>query len=218
MRTLAGIVTIALVLAMAGIGWTAPAKTDGVPASLRDVGEYGELVYDAAKVRDWTKTAADLAKLKAAATQLRTDLRTVPDELEPVLAALQAAVTTKDRQGAMRHANRVTLIAANMALPFHDAVPPGVVRLDYLGRELEIWAEAKDAAKLQTTAADLTRTWESVRPAVESRGATALSKEFSGLVTRVRSARSPDEFRKLAYRVLESVDRLEGVFHDPLRP
>jgi hypothetical protein len=214
MRTPARIVTIALVLAMAGAGWTAPAKTDGVPASLRDVGEYGELLYDAAKLRDWSKTAADLAKLKSSAARLRTDLRPGPDELAPVLSALQAAVTAKDRQGAMRHANRVTLIAADMALPFHDAVPPGVIRLDYLGRELEIWAEAKDTAKLHTTAADLTRTWESVRPAVESRGATALSKEFSSLVTRVRSARSPDEFRKLATRVLEAVDRLESVFHD----
>ena len=214
MRTSVRIVTIAIVLALAGIGWTAPARTDGVPPSLRDVGEYGELVYDAAKVRDWTKTAADLAKLKSAATQLQIDLRPGPDELAPVLSALQTAVTAKDRQAAMRHANRVTLIAANMALPFHDAVPPGVVRLDYLGRELEIWAEAKDTTKLQTTAADLTGTWESVRPAVEGRGATALSKEFSGLVARVRSARSPDDFRKLASRVLEAVDRLESVFHD----
>ena len=223
-----GVATIALVLATAGMGLAAPGDPgngvrearsstaanmpDDVPVSLRDVGEHGELVYDAAKVRDWSKTTADLAKLKAAAQRLRMDLRESPDELAEVLAELEAAVTTKDKQATMRQANRVTLTAANMTVPFHPAVPPEVIRLDYLGRELEIWAEAKDASKLHTTAADLTRTWESVRPAVESRGATALSKEFTDLVTRVRSARSPNEFRRLASRVLEAVDRLESVF------
>ena len=223
-----GIATIALVLATAGMGLAAPGEPgngvrearssaatnvpDGVPVSLRDVGEYGELVYDAAKVRDWSKTTADLVKLKAAAQRLRVDLPAAPDELAEILAALEAAVTTKDKQATMRQANRVTLIAANMTVPFHPAVPPDVARLDYLGRELEIWAEAKDAAKLHATAADLTSTWESVRPAVESRGATALSKEFADLVTRIRSARSPNEFRRLASRVLAAVDRLESVF------
>jgi hypothetical protein len=194
---------------------TAAAGTaDSVPISLQDVGEYGELVYDAAKTRDRRKTAADFAKLKSAARQLRLDLPSAPDlsRLGVVLTALETAVARKDRLATMRQANQVTIITANMTDPFHPVVPPDVVRLDYLGRELEIWTEARDAPKLRSTVAELTRTWESVRLAIEARGPTPLSKEFGDLVAQIRSAKSFDDYARLAPRLLEAVDKLEGVF------
>jgi len=178
------------------------------------VGEYGEHIYDAAKVRDWRNTAVGFAKLKSAARQLRLDLPSAPDlpRLRVVLIALETAAARKDRLATMRQANRVTIIAANMTDLFHPVVPADVVRLDYLGRELEIWAEARDAAKLQSTAAELTRTWESVRLALEARGAAPLAKEFGDLVAQVRSAKSFDDYARLTPRLLEAVDQLEGVF------
>ena len=188
--------------------------TDSVPTSLQEVGEQGELAYDAAKARDWRKTAVDFARLKSAALHLRLDLPSAPDlsRLQAVVSALETAAARKDRRATMRQANQVTLIAANMTDPFRPVVPPDVVRLDYLGRELEIWAEARDAAKLQSTAAELTRTWESVRPAIEARGRAPLAKEFGDLVAQVRSAKAFDAYARLAPRLLEAVDQLEGVF------
>jgi hypothetical protein len=50
----------------------AAGPADSVPTSLQDVGEHGEQVYDAAKARDWQKTAVGVAKLKSAARQVRT--------------------------------------------------------------------------------------------------------------------------------------------------
>ena len=192
----------------------AAGTADSVPTSLQDVGEHGEQVYDAAKARDWRKTAVGLAKLRSAARQLRVDLPSAPGlpRLGVVLTALERAGARKDRLATLRQANQVTLIAANMTDPFHPVVPPDVVRLDYLGRELEIWAEARDAAKLQSTAAELTRTWESVRLALEARGAAPLAKEFGDLVAQVRSAKSFDDYARLTPRLLEAVDQLEGVF------
>ena len=188
--------------------------TDRVPTSLQEVGEQGELVYDAAKARDWRKTAVDVAKLKSAARQLRLDLPSAPDlpRLRVVVSALEAAAARKDRLATMRQANQVTLIAANMTAPFHPVLPPDVVRLDYLGRELEIWAEARNVARLQRTAAELTRTWDSVRPVIEARGPPPLSKEFGNLVTQVSSAKLVDDYARLAPRLLEAGDQLEGVF------
>jgi len=188
--------------------------TDSVPTSLQEVGEHGELVYDAAKARDWRKTAVDFARLKSAARQLRLDLPSAPDlsRLRVVVAALETAAARKDRLATMRQANQVTLIAARMTDPFHPVVPSDVVRLDYLGRELEIWAEARDAAKLQSTAAELTRTWKALRPTIESRGPAALAKEFGDLVAQVSSAKLVDDYARLAPRLLEAVDQLEGVF------
>ena len=187
---------------------------DSVPTSLQDVGELGEQVYDAAKARDWRKTAVGVAKLKSAARQVRLDLPSAPDlpRLRVVVTALETAAARKDRLATMRQANQVTLIAAKMTDPFHPVVPPDVVRLDYLGRELEIWAEARDAARLQSTAAELTRTWDSVRLAIEARGPAPLSKDFGDLVAQVRSAKSFDDYARLAPRLLEAVDQLEGVF------
>ena len=192
----------------------AAGTTDSVPTSLQDVGELGEQVYDAAKARDWRKTAVGVAKLKSAARQFRLDLPSAPDltRLRVVVTALETAAARKDRLATMRQANQVTLIAAKMTDPFHPVVPPDVVRLDYLGRELEIWAEARDAARLQSTAAELTRTWDSVRLAIEARGPTPLSKDFGDLVAQVRSAKSFDDYARLAPRLLEAVDQLEGVF------
>ena len=37
--------------------------TDSVPTSLQEVGERGELVYDAAKARDWRKTAVGFFRI-----------------------------------------------------------------------------------------------------------------------------------------------------------
>jgi hypothetical protein len=188
--------------------------TDRIPTSLLEVGEQGELVYDAAKARDWRKTAVDFARLKSAARQLRLDLPSAPDlpRLRAVVSARETAAARKDRRATMRQANQVTLIAASMTDPFHPVVPPDVVRLDYLGRELEIWAEARDAVRLQSTAAELTRTWESVRPAIEARGPAPLSKQFGDLVAQVRAATAFGEYARLAPRLLETVDHLEGVF------
>ena len=64
--------------------------------------------------------------------------------------------------------------------------------LDYYGRELEIWSATENIAKLKTTASEMRRTWDAVRPSILSRGGTAPQK-FDALVARVEAAKSPSD-------------------------
>jgi hypothetical protein len=98
-----------------------------------------------------------------------------------------------------------------MTAAYKVIVPIEVVMLDYYGRELEIWVEAKDAGKLQATASEMRKTWNAVRPSIEAKN-PAVAKKFEGLVAQVEAAKAPADYAKVAKPVLDEVDNLEKVF------
>jgi hypothetical protein len=190
------------------------AKTESVPTSLSNAGEYGENVYDYAKVNEWKNADVKLAALKDAVKNVRAEVKNqskAVDRLDSNVAALDRAVTAKDRPAAMREANQVTLDVANMTTAYKLSVPVEVTRLDYYGRELEVWAQAQDANKLQATAREMRRTWDSLRPSVEAHKATE-AKKFAALVAQVESAKTPADYARVATPVLNEVDNLEKLF------
>ena len=187
----------------------------GVPTSLANAGEYGENVYDFAKANDWKNAGVKLAALRDALKQVRTDAKNqsgAVDGLDGNVATLDRAVTAKDRQAAMREANQVTLDVADMTAPYKLSVPVEVTKLDYYGRELEVWAQAQDANKLQATAREMRRTWDSLKPSIEAHSVTE-AKTFDALVMRVESAKTPTGYARAATLVLNEVDNLEKLFH-----
>src|SRR5882762_7223256 len=186
----------------------------GAPPSLANAGEYGENVYDYAKVSDWKNSNVKLVALKDAVKNVRAEVSNkgaAVDRLDGYVAALDRAVTARDRQSAMREANQVTLDVADMTAAYKLSVPVEVTRLDYYGRELEVWAEAQDASKLRATAREMEKTWNSLRPSVAAYDATE-AKKFDALVAQVKSARTPADYAGVATPVLDQVDKLEGVF------
>ncbi len=189
---------------------------DKVPASLSKVGEYGETLYDMAKANDWPKAPANLTSLKDAAKRLRADLKNDSKaelaQLDSKIAALTKAVTTKNHQAAMRDANEVTLMDAKITMQFEPKIPVEVTLLDYYGRELEIWSATENIAKLKTTASEMRRTWNAVRPSILSRGGTAQAQKFDALVARVEAAKSSSDYGRLATPMLNEVDNLDKVF------
>jgi hypothetical protein len=188
---------------------------ESVPQSLSNAGEYGENVYDYAKANDWKNAGVKLAALRDAVKHVRTDGKNesaAVDRLDVNVAALDRAVTARDRQPAMREANQVTLDVADMSTAYRLSLPVEVTRLDYYGRELEVWAQAKDANKLQATAREMRQTWESLRPSVEAHSATE-AKKFDALVAQVESAKTPADYARMATPVLDEVDNLEKLFH-----
>lgn len=186
---------------------------DRIPVSLNQVGEYGESIYDAAKVQNWTKTTTELKKLQDAAKQLSTEVKDRDTtDLNRSIVALEQTITAKARQAAMQNANQVTLITAKMTAEYKPKVPIEVTLLDYYGRELEIWAEARDTAKLKTTALEIERTWNSVRSSIQQRGGTGQVEKFDTLVAKVKMAKSPTDYGSLATPILDEVDNLEKVF------
>lgn len=187
-----------------------------VPTSVSQVGETGENIYDAAKANNWTQATAKLNSLKDAAKRLDTESKISEnpneDQLDTVIAELGKAVPANNRLAAMRAANEVTRLAANLSASFNLQVPVSVNLLDYYGRQLEIGVVARDMTQLKTTAKDIQQTWNALRPTVESHGGAAQAKKFDNLVTNVEAANSFNDYDHLATPVLEQVDNLEKVF------
>ena len=186
-----------------------------VPTSLSNAGEYGENIYDYAKANDWKNAGAKLAVLKDAVKQVHTEVMNQGAavlQLDTHLAAVDRAVTAKDRQATMREANQVTLGVANMTSAYKLSVPVEVTKLDYHGRELEVWAQAQDANRLQTTAREMRQTWDSLRPTITAKSTTE-AKKFDAMVAQVESAKKPADYARVATPVLNEVDNLEKLFH-----
>jgi multidrug efflux pump subunit AcrA (membrane-fusion protein) len=181
----------------------------GVPAAVADVGTHGEDLYDVAKASSWTKASAIMDSLDKSTAALATGERT---QLTGVLDMLRKAIASHDRVQATEAANRVTFIAAHLTEAYHPKMPADIVRLDYYGRELEIWAERKDMTRLASTAADLRRTWERVKPSEIAHGGAAAAATTDSLVAQLAKAKTVADYAGIAKPFLDVVDLLEKPF------
>lgn len=193
----------------------AEVQDNQVPQALSNVGEYGEQVYDMAKIGDWAKAQADLTTLQQAVQQLSQQSPSNNSHLLSLgnsVARLSQAVEAKDQQATQHYANQVTLIAAQMTQLYQTKVPIEVTLLDYYGRQLEVDAASGNMAQLQSTASQIEQTWSALRPVIMSHGGSAEVQQFDGLVARVKQAKSVADYSQLATPILDQVDQLEAVF------
>lgn len=181
----------------------------GVPAAVADVGAQGEGLYDQAKASNWTKAGQIMDSLNRSAGLLKPDER---GQLAGTLDSLTRAIAAHRRAEALAGANHVTFIGAKLTEAYHPKMPADIVRLDYYGRELEIWAAQKNLAKLTSTAADLKRTWAAVKANEISHGGAAPAAKMDQLVARLDAAKSAADYAKLATPILDLVDALEKPF------
>ena len=189
----------------------AAAKT----SAIEELGHHAEDAYDQAKVADWAKGKASVDGVKTAVRRLgpaqRNDAALVR-RVEGAVSSLERAVSDRDQRAAMREANLLTRLDAELSRPFTPAVPADVTLLDYFGRELEIWTSARDEAKLRSTVEAMGTTWRGLRPQVIGRGGSRVATRFDSLVKQAESTRSVDALARLATPILDEVDSLEGVF------
>lgn len=184
---------------------------DKVPAVLKNAGELGENIYDAAKAGDWKTAEAKLQELATAAETISKEKLGSP-AVEGTLGKLEKTIPGKDKTATLVEANRITLEIADLTAKYDPAVPVEVVKLDYYGRELEIWAAAKNTPKLQETAKMIHQDWNSVKSKIESRGGPKAIVAFDSLVVKMDSAKTPNDYALLATPILDEVDNLEKVF------
>ena len=167
-----------------------------------------------AKANNWTaaRAAADSLKTGAAGLSALSQSAGQAGAVTSALTALDQAIAQRQQAPAMREANHLTQLGAELSRPYHPAVPPEVALLDYYGRELEIWSSANDAARLRSTATRMRQTWETLKPQLATRNAAGVSSRFDSLVTRVGGARTTADYSRLAKPVLDEVDNLEKAF------
>lgn len=187
-----------------------------VPAPLQSVAHNAESLYDAARANKWDLALAELDTLKRGAADLTRDASgsaVVMASLASEVSVLEAAVPSHDRAATLRSANEVTRVAAELTRAFEPSVPVEITLLDYSGRELELWAEAGDLAKLQSATETLRRTWSAIRGRVEKQSnGTAAAASFEGLVARAEAATTIGEYAAIATPILDEVDKLEQLF------
>lgn len=184
---------------------------DKVPTPLVEAGEFGENIYDAVKVGNWKAANAKLASLKTNAEKIAA-LKIGSAEFVATLMKLESAMTAKDITASLLNANLITFEVANLTAKYIPPVPVEVTRLDYYGRELEIWAQAKDEAKLKETAEMIRQNWDAVKGKIIAKGGQKVAATFEALVVKSDAAKTPADFAALAKPILDEVDNLEKVF------
>jgi hypothetical protein len=191
---------------------TEPALAPGAAAT-EEIGHYAENLYDWGRTGDWTKAQTDLAALKTAVTNLEsTGQVTDRHDADEHLATIEKAVQAHDKRALMHAANEMTRVAGEISRQFHPKVPVEVTLLDYYGRELELWAEEGNRAKLDETRSKVGETWDTVRPMVVARMGNTEATQFDALIARLAKATNPKDFAAVATPILDSVDLLENVF------
>lgn len=188
-----------------------------VPASLTNVGEYAENIYDAAQAKNWKTASAKLTSLQNAAGQLEKDLASTSSsvgitQLQADIAEIQKDIPARNQIGIMDASNDATRAAAQLTTYYQRQTPMEVTMLDYYGRELQIGVAKKDMNMLKKTATDIKNSWDSVKASVESKGGSAVAKKFDSTVSQIDSAKLPRQFARLANTELNQVDDLEKVF------
>ena len=211
-----------LLVAVAGCGGVASdsessdTKTGGKTTATpfyQLLGHNAENAYDYVKAGDWTKARASVDSLSAAARGAQAkEIFGHERDLSESLARLDTAVTQRSRAQGLREANMLTQLGALLAAANDPPVPAAVTMLDFYGRELEIGAETKDAAKLSNAASAIRNIWDQQRPIVVARGGTAEAARFDSVVANVSAARTPAQYAGTVTPLLDEVDALEAVF------
>ncbi|MEO8724678.1 MAG: hypothetical protein ABI383_01020 [Acidobacteriaceae bacterium] len=186
---------------------TAETASTPPPAALANSSELAENVYDAVWQKDWKTADAKFQQLQSNGSQMQQS-----SDAQMETGQLEKALKARDRMGALRASNELTNLFTSAMRPYQNKVPVDVMKLDYLGRRLQVDAGAKDMTSAKMTVQDLRHTWDNVRPEIIRNNGAAEASNFEALVTKMEKANSAQALSADAASELAQVDKLEGVF------
>jgi hypothetical protein len=187
------------------------APKDISQSAINQAGELGEDLFDMAKEKKWEKAVETLATIQKAVDSLATQEKDII-KLKKAIKDLDKAIRAKNQQETMMKANLITLITLNLSDRTKIKIPADIVKLDYYGRELEIWVPAKNKSKVKKTVSGLVKTWDKIRPSVKDHGGEDVSLRFDELILKIKEAKSAKEYNDVTNAILDEVDNLEKVF------
>jgi uncharacterized protein (UPF0147 family) len=129
-----------------------------------------------------------------------------------VTSDLERAIASQDRISAMKSANKIMILGARLAEAHNSPVPINVAVIAYCGRKLEILSETENVADLADTVTKLHLSWQQLIPLVTAYGGIKEVKRFAEVMKRLESAKTPDEYGKLAALVIEDIEIIEKIF------
>jgi hypothetical protein len=132
--------------------------------------------------------------------------------LTGVISDLERAIASQDRITAMKSANKVMILGARLAEAHNSTVPINVAVIAYCGRKLQILSETENVLDLPDTVAKLHLSWQQLIPLVTAYGGFKEVKRFAEVMKHLESAKTPDEYGKLASSVVEEIEIIEKIF------
>jgi hypothetical protein len=197
----------------------AAARSGSFAAELDALADSGNDIYELAQAGKMERLAKKLELLKKNAAAL-SYIQDQPNNLllprlGRTISDLEQAVGAKDRLDTMRCANRITLIAATVAVHLKPNLPTEVSLLEYNGRELGIWSEAKKTDKLSGIVMRMHLAWQTLMPRLVERNGIKELRRFSEIMGRLELARTPEEYGRFARQATAEIDDLKAIFAKP---
>jgi hypothetical protein len=187
---------------------------DRPPQTLVDVSDAAQLLFDAARLSNWTDAEVALKAMKESAANL-PDSTWKPDvegQLQNRLDQVADAASARQRLQTMDFANGITRLVADLSEQYQPVRPYALVLLGYYGRELELGIAAGDHARLTRAVDDLQQTWNRFERIVLQRGAVDEARRFTDIVAQLETAAAPSDFVGPTRAALDAVARLNKMF------
>ena len=109
-------------------------------------------------------------------------------------------------------ANSVSQLMPGFYSRYHDPVPPTVLKLDYLDRQVQLDSQAGRRGHLRQTVQQLDATWQQLRPQLVRAGGASVATAYDQHVRALKAGGTPAAIQKQAMHGLDVVDQMEGVF------
>jgi hypothetical protein len=109
-------------------------------------------------------------------------------------------------------ANRVSRLMPSLYAHYTDPVPPAVLKLDYLEREVQLQSRAVQPARERAAVDSIRSTWAKVRPGLVKAGGAKVAAGYDAHVRALGLAVQPAVLQHEAVRGLDLVDQMESAF------
>ena len=183
---------------------------------LEQMVDSAEDIYDRVKANHWKhldKKFNSIVKVEQLLPSVTSE-KDMPyyKNLMGVTSDLERAITSQDRIVAMKSANKIMILGARLAEAHNSPVPINVAVIGFCGRKLEILAATENVFDLSDTVSKLHLSWQQLIPLVTANGGIKEVKRFAEVMKHLESAKTPEEYGKLASSVVEEIDIIEKIF------
>lgn len=194
-----------------------------VPESLNAIESMAEDMYDIALAGSLSKFKDYAARLQADWTSFKEQETTVLSQDEDTVAGVDAAVSGlkamasagSDDLRLARGANAVSAYMFKLFSLYGNAVPPDVMSLDYLGREIVLDGMESDFASAMADYEALAAAWKRLRPRVAGKGAEETAKAYDQTLEGILKGIAAKDTAKIISEAdtgMDIVDKIEVVF------
>ncbi len=109
-------------------------------------------------------------------------------------------------------ANHVSQLMPGFYARYQDPVPPAVLRLDYLDRQIELRSMAGQTGQVRRLVTAEGSTWAKLRPQLVAAGGNDVARQYDAHLQALKQDKSPTAVQKQALSGLDIVDLMETAF------